>query len=113
VHIEDTFDLDNTGGVQEFYKAHPGATKQICRPENGPQLKFRMTAEDGAGIAAADAKKFGETLKALSGNMQSENQMDAIRVQELVGRISQIMSLASNILHKFDEAAMGPIANIK
>jgi hypothetical protein len=113
VLIEDSFRHDNPDGLAAFMKAHPNATQHAIRENGDGPLATKVSCYDGEGLNAASAKELGDKLKALSGNKQSENQMDAIHVQELVGRISQITSLASNILHKFDEAAMGPIANIK
>jgi hypothetical protein len=111
VHAEDTFKRDNEGGQADFRKAHPHATV-VEDPDDGTRVKLSSDLE-GPGLDGGATKELNAKLKALSENLQSDNQMDAIRVQELVGRISQIMSLASNILHKFDEAKMAPIQNIK
>jgi hypothetical protein len=111
VHAEDTFKRDNDAGQADFRKAHPHATT-VQDPDDGERVKLSSDLE-GPGLDGGATKELNAKLKALSENLQSDNQMDAIRVQELVGRISQIMSLASNILHKFDEAKMAPIHNIK
>lgn len=113
--LEQSFKFGDQKGVDAFIKAHPNATlAEDPIDVLGQTVKYVSKGEGpGVGLDAASAKELGTKLKSLSENFQSENQMDAIRVQELVGRISQIMSLASNILHKFDEAAMAPIANTK
>ena len=102
-HTEVSYAIGNKKGQDEFVAAHPNHTTKLVAGVP-PQVVMASDVE-GAGLDAASAKELGTKLKALSENFQSDNQMDAIRVQELVGRISQIMSLASNILHKFDEAA--------
>jgi len=112
-NAEQAFAFGDQKGVDAFLAAHPGA--KITSVDPMVQTITWTSTGDGPGVGldAASAKELGAKLKSLSENFQSENQMDSIRVQELVGRISQIMSLASNILHKFDEAAMAPIANTK
>lgn len=114
-NLEQTFAFGDQKGMNEFLKAHPGATLAADALDPLKQTVKWVSKGDGPGVGldAAGAKELGAKLKSLSENFQSENQMDAIRVQELVGRISQIISLSSNILRKFDEAAMAPIGNMK
>ncbi len=83
-------------------------------PAPGP-VKWRLKADQGPmqGIGSDTAKDLATKLKNVADNIQGANQMDSVRVQELVSRVGQIMSTASNIVHKFDEARMAAVNNIR
>jgi hypothetical protein len=97
----------------EFQRLAALVKPALGESDEANAIRQTMPSATGPGLDGTATKQLGSSLKTLSENLQADNQMDAIRVQELVGRVSQIMSLASNILHKFDEAAMAPIQNVK
>jgi hypothetical protein len=98
-----------------FQKAHPGceAIPPQTIPQNPSLTKWKFITHDGPGVDGATCKQLSTQLKAMADDLTNDNSQDAIRVQELVNRISQMTSLASNIVHSYDERAMAPIQNIK
>jgi hypothetical protein len=98
-----------------FQKAHPGA--EIYPPQTPPQnpslTDWKFVTHDGPGVNGATCKQLSTQLKGVADEFTSNNSLDAINVQEYVNRISQMTSLASNIVHSYDERAMAPIQNIK
>lgn len=110
-HISQYFQKDDAPGLAKFALAHPSATSS---PVPGDSKQIVMSADDAPnGVSAATCKDIGNKLKTIADSYQQSNQMDTIKVQELVNRISQLTGLASNIVRSFHDAAMGPIGNIK
>jgi hypothetical protein len=116
-YYEKQFDtFTDTQALADFKAAHPDA-HHIEGKDNfdGPVVRTEIWATDHAAkvIDPDTAKGLGTQLTSMTDNYSSANQLEMITVQDLVNQISQITSLASNIVHSFNEAAMGPIANIK
>jgi hypothetical protein len=110
-HVSEYFQKDDAAGRAAFVLAHPSATSS---PVPGDSKQIVLSAEDAPnGVNASTCKDIGNKLKTIADSYQQSNQMDTIRVQELVNRISQLTGLASNIVRSFHDAAMGPIGNIK
>jgi len=93
-------------------KSFVGPARIDLQPWTG---KWKVTADQGPpqGVGAETAKDLATKLKNVADNMQGANQMDSIRVQELVSRVSQIMSTVSNIIAKFDEGKKTAINNMR
>lgn len=65
------------------------------------------------GLNMEQSKDLALKLKNVAENMQGANQMDSVRVQELVSRVSQIMSTVSNIIAKLDDGKKTAINNMR
>ena len=99
--------------LADFKKQHPDA-KMI--PNDAPDhVNVETWSVENAdkAIDANVAKEIDGKLTAITDSYQNASQLAMITVQDLCNQISQITSLASNIVHTFNEAAMGPIQNIK
>jgi hypothetical protein len=108
-HVDQVFAEGDAAGIAGFFLKHPSGTKKdlglgqvLCSADDVP-----------SGIDAATCKDISTKLKTIGDSYSQSNQTDMINVQNLVNRIGQITSLASNIVQKYNEAAMGPIGNIK
>lgn len=65
------------------------------------------------GLAKEDVQKLVSQTKALREGLQSDQQIQMIRVQQAVEQCSQLVNLASNIMRKLNEMAMAPINNMR
>lgn len=90
-----------------------------CLPEGKVSLaspgRWLVASANGPapGLNMEQSKDLATKLKNVAENMQGANQMDSIRVQELVSRVSQIMSTVSNIIAKFDDGKKTAINNMR
>jgi len=114
-HYDKNFDTVNDAkALADFAAAHPDATATPNGETNDLHPILNMAIENGPkSITASTAKDLGNKLTTITDGYQNANQLAIINVQDLVNQISQITSLASNIVHSFNDAAMGPIGNIK
>lgn len=80
-----------------------------------PNGKWQVVATNGPapGLNMEQSKDLALKLKNVAENMQGANQMDSVRVQELVSRVSQIMSTVSNIIAKLDDGKKTAINNMR
>ena len=101
--------------LADFQKLHPGLqpTKNEADPNNGTAILTYDIDSAPLAINSDTAKALSGKVSAMTDSYQTANQIDMISVQNLVNQISQITSLASNIVHSFNEAAMAPIGNVK
>lgn len=95
-------------------KAGAGCIPPVV-PEPLMNGKWRVVSANGpaAGLNTNDAKDLATKLKNVADQMQGANQMDSVRVQEAVSRISQIMSTVSNIIAKLDDGKKTAINNMR
>ena len=114
-HFEKEFDVHaDAQALADFTAAHPHATPKSSSMVDGTHPKVVMAIENAPqAIDANTAKEIAGKLTSITDSYQRSNQLDMINVQNLVNQISQITSLASNIVHSFNEAAMSPIGNLK
>jgi hypothetical protein len=114
-HYEKDFDLKkDAAALAEFKAQHPDANMTPKSSDlNGAVIVTMSTENASKAIDAGTAKGLTGQLTSITDNYQTANQLDMVTVQDLVNHISQITSLASNIVHTYNEAAMAPIANLK
>jgi hypothetical protein len=114
-HFEKQFDVDSDKqALADFKAAHPDA-EFVGSNTVGPKIQTMTFSIENApqAIDPAAAKDLSSKLTTITDSYTSASQLDMINVQNLVNQISQITSLASNIVRSFNEAAMGPIGNLK
>jgi len=113
-HYEKQFLVEQDAqALADFQKAHPDATLVKTDGVGGGETVTLSIENAPQAVETATVKDLSSKVTSISDSYQSANQLDMINVQNLVNQISQITSLASNIVHSFNEAAMGPIGNIK
>jgi hypothetical protein len=111
-HVSQTFVAGDTAAIDAFKKAHPQATSQPV--ELGSVHWVALSADDApSGVDPATCKDISTKLKTIADSYSQSNQTDMINIQNKVSQIGQISSLASNIVFKFNETAMGLIGNTK
>lgn len=80
-----------------------GLTGWIAQVPNGP----------AKGLSKEDTQKLVSQTKAFREGLQSDQQIQMIRVQQAVEQCSQLVNLASNIMRKLNDMAMAPINNMR
>lgn len=111
-HVSQYLQADDAKGIAAFMLAHPHGTSEAV--DIGGQHQVLVSADDvPTGIDAATCKDISNKLKTIADSYSQSNQTDMINIQALVNKIGQITGLASNIVKNYNDAAMGPIQNIK
>ncbi len=105
-----TFPPDGVGSAADFRKL------RLPVLDVGARTGFRLVPHDPTSrgdVTKADVDALVEKIKALLDSMSEMGEMESLRLQMYMDRLSKLMSTLSNILKKISDTASAITQNIK